>query len=139
MADLISLRSQSAPQDDEFRGRIGRARGERGGTSGKLGARLTKAMKGAPVRASAFTNAGPVRGFSGDQRQRVVAKVSFHKHGFGGAAGGGGGRLMAHAQYLERDGAAREGERGQFYDQEPWVLDEPSPAIWASTRRTWFA
>jgi Protein of unknown function (DUF3363) len=122
MADLISLRAQTTPQDDEFRGRIGRTRGERGGTSGKLGARLTKAMKGAAPRVSAFTNAGASSGFAGDQRQRVVAKVSFHKHGFG--AGGGGGKLMAHAQYLERDGAAREGERGQFYDQERDIAED---------------
>lgn len=125
MADLISLRSQTAPQDDEFRGRVGRTRGgERGGTSGKLGARLTKAMKGAAPRASSslFSGAGASRGFAGDQRQRVVAKVSFHKHGFGG--GGGGGKLMAHAQYLERDGAACEGERGQFYDAERDIAED---------------
>ena len=53
----------------------------------------------------------------------MVAKVSFHKHGFGGAAGGGG-KLMAHAQYLERDGAAREGERGHFYDQERDIAED---------------
>ena len=38
--------------------------------------------------------------------------------------GGGGGKLVAHAQYLERDGAAREGERGQFYDREQDVAED---------------
>jgi hypothetical protein len=123
MSEQRSPRLDAPPREDEFRPRLGAARGGGGGTSGVLGARLTKAMKGARVRASllasAGASAGPVRGFGSDPRQRVVAKVSFHKHGFGaGAGGGGGGKLMAHAQYLERDGAAREGERGQFYDRE---------------------
>ncbi len=121
MSELLAPKLDALTRDDEFCGQIGRMRGERGGgTSGKLGARLTKAMKGARARNSSslsFAGAGALRGLAGDQRQRVVAKVSFHKHGFGGA-GGGGGKLMAHAQYLERDGAAREGERGQFYDRE---------------------
>jgi type IV secretory pathway VirD2 relaxase len=118
MSEQRSPRLDAPPREDEFRPRLGAARGGGGGTSGVLGARLTKAMKGARVRASMLASAGAVRGFAGDRRQRVVAKVSFHKHGFGGAMGGGGGKLMAHAQYLERDGAAREGERGQFYDRE---------------------
>jgi type IV secretory pathway VirD2 relaxase len=122
MPDLLPPTLPSTPRDDEFRGRLGRTRGERGGgASCKLGARLTKAMKGARVRASAFTNTSAARGFAGDPRQRVVAKLSFHKHGFGGV---GGGKLMAHAQYLERDGAAREGERGQFYDREQDVAED---------------
>ena len=90
MLELHAPEVDAPLRDDEFRGRIGRTRGERGGTSGKLGARLTKAMKGAAPRASSSLFAGSARGFAGDQRQRVVAKVSFHKHGFGGGAGGGG-------------------------------------------------
>jgi type IV secretory pathway VirD2 relaxase len=124
MLELHAPKFDAPLREDEFRGRIGRTRGQRGGTSGKLGARLTKAMKGAAPRASAsmFAGGSSTRGFAGDQRQRVVAKVSFHKHGFGGA--GGGGKLMAHAQYLERDGAAREGERGHFYDQEHDIAED---------------
>jgi hypothetical protein len=129
MSEQLSPRLDAPPREDEFRGRLGRTRGERsGGSSGKLGARLTKAMKGARVRVSAFASAGAARGFAGDQRQRVIAKLSFHKHGFrgaagGGGSGGGGGKLMAHAHYLERDGTARAQEagrveRGQFYDRE---------------------
>jgi type IV secretory pathway VirD2 relaxase len=120
MKELLSPRLDAPPREDEFRGRFGRARGGRG-TSGVLGARLTKAMKGARVRASLLASAGAARGFGSDPRQRVVAKVSFHKHRFGAGGrggGGGGGKLMAHAQYLERDGAAAEGERGLFYDRE---------------------
>ncbi len=123
MLELHLPKLDAALRNDEFRARFGRTRGERGGTSGKLGARLTKAMKGAAPRASSSMFAGSTRAIAGDQRQRVVAKVSFHKHGFGGATGGGG-KLMAHAQYLERDGAAREGERGQFYDREQDVADD---------------
>jgi len=113
MKEAFENTAAQTPREDEFRGRLGHARGEKGGASGALGARLTKAMKGARVRTSLLGRAGP--GFASDARQRVVAKLSFHKHGFGA---GGGGKLMAHAQYLERDGAAREGEKGQFYDRE---------------------
>jgi len=70
----------------------------------------------------------------------VVAKVSFHKHGFAGAVGGGGGKLVAHAQYLERDGAAREGERGQFYDRERDVAEDARERLqdWASEDKRHF-
>lgn len=122
MRDVLTLRPNSTPPEDEFRGRLGRARGS-GGTSGKLGARLTKAMKGAKACGSLSARSDGSRAFGGDHRQRVVAKVSFHKHAIGGG-GGGGGKLMAHAQYLERDGAAREGERGQFYDRVEDVAED---------------
>ncbi|UPT63038.1 MAG: DUF3363 domain-containing protein [Hyphomonadaceae bacterium JAD_PAG50586_4] len=143
MPELLSHRLDALMREDEFRGRFGRARdGRCGGTSGVLGARLTKAMKGAGVRASMLTSAGAVRGFAGDRRQRLVAKVSFHKHGFAGAigGGGGGGKLMAHAQYLERDGAAREGERGQFYDRELDVAEDARERLqdWASEDKRHF-
>ncbi len=90
MLELNPPKLETLPRDDEFRARFGRTRGERGGTSGELGARLTKAMKGARAACIADVRGGArgSRGFAGDQRQRVVAKVSFHKHGFGGAAGG---------------------------------------------------
>jgi hypothetical protein len=140
MRDLLSPRLDAPPREDEFRGRFGRARGGRG-TSGVLGARLTKAMKGARVRASTPASAGAVRGFGSDPRQRVVAKVSFRKHGFGAMGGGGsGGKLMAHAQYLERDGAAAEGERGQFYDRELDAAEDARERLqdWASEDKRHF-
>jgi type IV secretory pathway VirD2 relaxase len=120
MLEMIAPTLPSSPDEDDFRGLIGRARA--GGASGKLGARLSKAMKGAAPK-SMLAPRGVANGFASDGRQRVVAKLSFHKHGKPGA-GGGGGKLMAHAQYLERDGAAREGERGRFFDCERDVADD---------------
>lgn len=113
----------SATGEDDFRGRIGRARGGATGrgTSGALGARLSKALAGKRFGGGHGHQPNPSRAFSGDNRQRVIAKVSFHKHGGGG---GGGGKLLAHAQYLERDGAAREGERGRFYDREHDLVED---------------
>ena len=102
------------PIEDELRGRFGFARASKTGrgTSGALGARLSKALHG-----KKFGGGGPLgsasRPLTNDGRQRAVVKVSFRKH----AAGGGGGKLLAHASYLERDGAAREGEQGRFYDR----------------------
>jgi len=143
MSELLSPRFDAPEREDEFRGRLGRARDDHaGGTSGVLGARLTKAIKGARVRSSLMGAAGASAGFVSDQRQRVVAKVSFHKHGFADAigGGGGGGKLMAHAQYLERDGAAREGERGQFYDRELEVAEDARERLqdWASEDKRHF-
>jgi hypothetical protein len=85
--------------------------------SGALGARLSKAIGGSRLgsgfqvgstRVSTGVSSG--RSFSSDNRQRVVIKVSFSPHR------AGSGKLAAHAAYLGRDGAAREDERGQFYD-----------------------
>ncbi len=136
MLEMNPPKLEALPHDDEFRARFGRTHGERGGTSGKLGARLTKAMRGASPRTSSSMFASGARGFASDQRQRVVAKVSFHKHGFGG----GGGKLMAHAQYLERDSAAREGERGQFYDQERDIAEDVRERLqdWSSEDKRHF-
>jgi type IV secretory pathway VirD2 relaxase len=127
MADLFSLRlniTARRADDDEFRGRIGRVRGHKTGrgVSGALGARLTKALKGQRIGGVRVSGA-PQSLFGSDPRQRVVVKMSFRNHGRGaggaaGSGGGGSGKLVAHAQYLERDGAAREGERGHFYDRE---------------------
>lgn len=137
MANAFENTSTPMPREDEFRGRIERTRAS-GGSSGALGARLTKAMKGARVRTSLMARAHASRGFASDRRQRVVAKVSFHKHGFGG--GGAGGKLVAHAQYLERDGAAREGERGQFYDRALDVAEDARERVqeWAVEDRRHF-
>ncbi len=101
------------PIQDILRGRVLRARegGSGAGASLSLGAQLGRTMAGKKVgRARSCA----VRPFAIDGRQRVVAKVSFKKHGFRGGAGGGG-KLMAHASYLQRDGAEREREKGHFY------------------------
>lgn len=102
------------PIEDILRGRVLRARkgGSGAGASLSLGAQLGRTVAGKKVGRA---RSGAVRPFAIDGRQRVVAKVSFKKHGFRGAAGGGG-KLMAHASYLQRDGAEREGEKGRFYD-----------------------
>ena len=113
----------SSLNDDELRGRFGFAVGGKTGraTSGALGARLTKALHGRKL--SARASAGAARPLAHDNRQRVVAKVSFRKHAAGGG-GASGGKLLAHASYLERDGAQREGERGHFYDRTEDELDQ---------------
>ncbi len=121
MAELFSSLGSGASRaldDDELRGRFGFARGGKTGraTSGALGARLTKALKGRKL-STGLSREGALRPPACDNRQRVVAKVSFRKHAPAAGGGGGGGKLLAHAVYLERDGAAREGERGCFYDR----------------------
>ena len=105
------------PIEDELRGRIGFARASKTGrgTSGALGARLSKALHGRKFGGGGLGGSAP-RPLASDPRQRAVVKVSFRKHAAGGG-GGGGGKLLAHASYLERDGAAREGEQGRFYDR----------------------
>ncbi|MBX9745616.1 MAG: DUF3363 domain-containing protein [Hyphomonadaceae bacterium] len=144
MTDTLESMTETPLREDEFRGRVGGAKAG-SGSSGTIGARLTKAMKGARVRGSLMERSGRSRSLAGDQRQRVVAKVSFHKHGLGGAiggggGGGGGGKLAAHAQYLERDGAAREGERGQFYDREQDLAEDARERVqnWASEDKRHF-
>jgi len=47
-------------------------------------------------------------------QQRVIIKLKPVVH----AAGGGGGALMPHALYVERDGAGREGDPVQVFDRE---------------------
>jgi type IV secretory pathway VirD2 relaxase len=53
---------------------------------------------------------------AGSQRVIVKARVVVHAK-----AGGGAGGMMRHTLYVERDGAARDGERVQVFDRE---LDE---------------
>lgn len=122
--------------DDVFEIRAGRGGGARG-SSGALGGRLTKALikAGRSVCAAPSSPSAPQRPFAGDARQRVVVKVSFRNHGArsggsgggsGGIKGGGGagGGLRAHGAYLERDSAARENERGHFFDRERDAADD---------------
>jgi len=144
MADAFSSLRQSASHalnEDELRGRFGFARGGKTGraTSGALGARLTKALQGRKLRAG-VSHDGALRSLASDNCQRVVAKVSFRKHAPGAGGGGGGGKLLAHAAYLERDGAAREGERGCFYDRTDDELVEPRERLqeWATEDKRHF-
>lgn len=88
--------------------------------SGVLGARLAAKLGGVRVGGAigAVTKvAGRTTGRPGKAGipgrggpQRVIVKVSFAPHR------AGSGKLAAHAAYLGRDGAARDGEQGRFYD-----------------------
>jgi type IV secretory pathway VirD2 relaxase len=123
-AGRIDLSGQPrALKDDEFRLLVGRSGGTGRATSGALGGRLRKLLSGRRVAAGVAPRSPPSPGFDGDSRQRVIVKVAFVNHGRGGGGGGAGGRLVAHGRYLERDGAGREGERGQFYDRDHDVAE----------------
>ena len=142
MTDLFSSLRRSAfgtMNEDELRGRFGFGGKTGRATSGALGGRLTKALQGRKLSAG-LSGAGVQRPLARDNRQRVVAKVSFRKLGVGSGGGGGGGRLMAHASYLERDGAAREGERGHFYDRSDDRLDDAHDRLrdWAADDKRHF-
>lgn len=98
--------------------------------SGPLGGRLTKLLSGKRVASGGAIGAsarGAMSGNGFDNRQRVIVKVAFKSHGKssggGGNLGGGGGGLRAHGRYLERDGAGRERERGQFFDRDDNELE----------------
>jgi hypothetical protein len=117
------LSGPASAAEDGFQVRVGRGATGRA-TSGALGGRLTKLLAGKKIgggsRGAGIAGARAfVGGFGSDARQRVIAKVSFRNHFTrGGGGGAGGGKLLAHASYLERHGAAREGEKGQFYDSQ---------------------
>lgn len=103
---------QRLREDEVLRGVVGGVAGSRDGRSGTIGAKLSKLKSernGAGRRSRSKTAAFS----SSDPRQRVIATVFYQGHG-----GGAAGRLLAHAQYLERDGAGPSGEKGQMYDRD---------------------
>lgn len=103
------------PKEDILRGRILRAKnGAGGGANVSVAKQLRAALAGKKVGRVVGAGRGS-RPFAVDGRQRVVAKVSFRSH-FARGGGARGGNLAAHASYLQRDGAEREGEKGRFYD-----------------------
>lgn len=103
------------PKEDILRGRILRAKNGSGGVANiSFAKQLGAALAGKKVGRGVGAGRGS-RPFAVDGRQRVVAKVSFRSH-FARGGGAGGGNLAAHASYLQRDGAEREGEKGRFYD-----------------------
>lgn len=103
------------PNEDVLRGRILRAKKGGGSANISFAKQLGAAVAGKKVGRGVGAARGS-RPFAVDGRQRVVAKVSFRSH-FARGGGAGGGNLAAHASYLQRDGAEREGEKGRFYDQ----------------------
>jgi len=128
------------PKDDVLRIRL--QRGKKGGGAGariSLGKQLGAAMAGKKVGRSTGSGRG-ARPFAVDGRQRVVAKLSFRRHGFGASAAARGGNLMAHGSYLQRDGAEREGEKGRFYDgREDEVRDaQDRLQVWADNDKRHF-
>ncbi|MEQ1808442.1 MAG: hypothetical protein ABL889_00855 [Terricaulis sp.] len=90
---------------DELRGKMGRARSGGGSSSGASLSSLID--KRTPLRRR-FGAGGDGHGAqpspSFDQRQRAVVKVHYFNH-----AAGGGAALKAHARYVARDAAARDG------------------------------
>lgn len=90
---------------DELRGKLGRARSGGGSSSG---ANLSSLIdKRTPLRrrfGAGGDGHGPQPSLSFDQRQRAVVKVHYFNH-----AAGGGAALKAHARYVARDAAARDG------------------------------
>jgi type IV secretory pathway VirD2 relaxase len=116
--DLFSAKGAlREPKEDILRGRILSAKngGGGGGAQASFAKQLGAAVAGKKVGRGVGAGRG-ARPFAVDGRQRVVAKVSFRSH-FARGGGAGGGNLAAHASYLQRDGAEREGEKGRFYDQ----------------------
>ncbi|MBK6704104.1 MAG: hypothetical protein IPG56_10390 [Caulobacteraceae bacterium] len=112
MIEKMSFTAKNAlrePKEDILRGRILRAKhGGGGGANISFAKQLGAALAGKKVRCGVGAGRG-FTPFSVDGRQRVVAKVSFRSH-FARGGGAGGGNLAAHASYLQRDGAEREGE-----------------------------
>lgn len=110
-------------REDSLQGKIGRTR-----RSGMLGAQAAIKASGKLQGISRSRAKAPDSGFVSDPRQRVIVKLHYHKHA-GGAGGGGrrtgsgGGKLIAHGRYLERDGAGPEGEPGHLYDRDGEALD----------------
>ena len=91
---------------DEVRGKIGGARSG-GGSSASANTLSRLIDKRTPLRrhfGAGGDGHGPQPSLSFDQRQRAVVKVHYFNH-----AGGGGAALKAHARYVARDAAARDG------------------------------
>lgn len=97
----------------EGRGRSPHAR------SGALGGQLSKLLSGRRA-GGGVRRTGVVTTFVADPRQRVIVTVFYQGHGGGGAA-----KLLAHGEYLERDGAGPEGEPGRFYDRDQDEVESP--------------
>lgn len=90
---------------DELRGKLGRARSS-GGSSGGANTLSRLIDKRTPLRRhfGAGRDGHGAQSMSFDQRQRAVVKVHYFNH-----AAGGGAALKAHARYVARDAAARDG------------------------------
>ena len=128
------------PKEDILRGRLLRAKKGCGGGGANIS--FAKQLGAAVAGKKVGRGVGAARGsrpFAVDGRQRVVAKVSFRSH-FARGGGAGGGNLAAHASYLQRDGAEREGEKGRFYDEAQDEVRDAQDRLqdWADNDKRYF-
>ncbi len=105
----------SGQDEFEFRPRLGRI-GSKGGTKPSS---VKAYLKSARKRPGKITGgSGRAVAFAGARRIMIKARV----HRLSGG-GGGGGAQRAHISYLERDGAGKDREPAQFYNDVEEALD----------------
>lgn len=114
MHNIAAVRDMAVFRDEDgLTGKVHKSGASSGrARSGALGGQLSKLLSGRRP-GGRFHAGGANAAFAQDKRQRVVVTVFYQGHG-----GAGGGKLLAHGKYLERDGAGPDGEPGQFYDHE---------------------
>lgn len=97
------------PDRERLEGKVKQSAGGAGGGSGrsqKLVKQLGERLKSIPPRKAASLRAKAfAAGMDFDQRQRAMVKVHYFAH-----AGAGAASLKAHAKYVSRDGASRDGQ-----------------------------
>ena len=116
-------RSKSRDGVDSDRvGRTGGRRGRERSVSGEIGKRLGRGFWRLKMRATAHT--GPGREGAGPchlaaiRAQRATVKVLSKYHG-----GKNGSGLAKHVNYLTRDSASKDGERGTFFNAQQETVD----------------
>jgi hypothetical protein len=103
----------SGQDEFEFRPRLGRIGSKGGAKPSSLKAYLKSARK-----RSRKMSGGSARAFAFAGARRVMIKARVHR-----LSGGGGGAQRAHVSYLERDGAGKDRDPAQFYNDAEEALD----------------
>ena len=116
---------RSLSDDFDFVPKLGRIRSQgkaktqlkrlkRVASKGRLGSKGRKSLKPGTVRnkGRGKAQAALARHWSNQRARRVIVKVHIARSGPAGAASFG-----KHVAYIRRDGAGRDGERGQLYDR----------------------
>lgn len=103
----------SGQDEFEFRPRLGRIGSKGGAQPSSIKAYLKSARK-----RSGKMSGGSGRAFAFAGARRVMIKARVHR-----LSGGGGGAQRAHVSYLERDGAGKDREPAQFYNDTEEALD----------------
>lgn len=103
----------SERDDYTFTPKLGRSKADRGGKARGMKAHLKASRRG---RRSSRSGSQRSAGVSG--ARRVVIQAKFVRLG-----GKGIGLQKAHVSYLQRDGAGREGEPGEFYNNKETGID----------------